>query len=111
MPLRCRPELVGTMIRRDVYERESVSDWVLISQIEHARISAQLAHSWGNAQLAPMICPRGALLAYVRREVLATIRHHDDGWRDWSGHPDLDSGGRGPTDRLRDPPWPILIAQ
>ena len=82
------------MIRRDVFDQDTVSHWILISQVEHARISAELATQWGNDEQVPTICPEGAPLATVRREVLTTVRHHDDGWRDWSGHPDLDSDGR-----------------
>jgi hypothetical protein len=71
------------MIRRDVQLADGAVRWMLISQVEHARISAQLAERWVGRFSA-------AELAEVRREVLAAILHHDDGWADWERAPRLD---------------------
>lgn len=72
------------MIRRDVQLADRSPAWALISQIEHARISAQLAsHCRGRfgAESASLI----------RDEVLVAIAAHDDGWREWEAAPQLDA--------------------
>ncbi|HEX6961211.1 MAG TPA: DUF3891 family protein [Lacipirellula sp.] len=69
------------MIRRDVQLADGAAGWALISQIEHARISAQLAaHCTGRFAA-------GQVDDSIRREVLAAIEHHDDGWADWERSP------------------------
>jgi len=71
------------MIRRDAQSADGAPAWALISQIEHARISAQLAERCiGRFRIAE--------LSHVRREVLAAIRHHDDGWAEWERSPRID---------------------
>jgi hypothetical protein len=67
------------MIRRDIRLADGAAGWMLISQIEHARVSAELA-----AQCTV------DLYAALRDEVLAAIRHHDDGWAAWERNPRLD---------------------
>lgn len=71
------------MIRRDVQLADGAPGWALISQIEHARISALLASR---------CCGRFGpdRLSAIRDEVLAAIAAHDDGWRDWEQAPQLD---------------------
>jgi hypothetical protein len=72
------------MIRRDVQLADGSPGWALISQIEHARISAQLAsHCRGRfgAESASLI----------RDEVLVAIAAHDDGWREWEEARRLDA--------------------
>lgn len=72
------------MIRRDIELPDGAPGWALISQIEHARISALLAsHCRGrfgrsNASL-------------IRDETLVAIAAHDDGWREWDDAPRLDA--------------------
>jgi len=63
------------MIRRNAGD-----DWLLISQVEHARIAAEIAAAWGHEQ-QPALPLRGLLLH--------AIRHHDDGWTDWEQAPTL----------------------
>lgn len=71
------------MIRRDVSPPPA---WILISQIEHARLAARLAEHWGAGEYAPL---------WPRRELLWAIEHHDDGWRQWERTPGVDpSNGR-----------------
>lgn len=82
------------MIRRDIRLAEGAAGWMLISQVEHARISAHLAsHCRGP------FGPPGARgdrddspdLDAVRTEVLDAIALHDDGWADWERAPRLDA--------------------
>ena len=72
------------MIRRDVQLADGAPAWALISQIEHARISALLA-----LQCRGQFGPANASL--VRDEVLVAIAAHDDGWREWEQAPTLDA--------------------
>jgi hypothetical protein len=74
------------MIRRDLRLPDGAPGWLLISQVEHARISAQLAgHLTTPLPAAGAAAPRP-----VRSEVLAAVLHHDDGWADWERAPRLD---------------------
>ncbi|MCC6492838.1 MAG: DUF3891 family protein [Pirellulales bacterium] len=78
------------MIRRDVRFLDGSTGWALISQIEHARISAQLADLCTGRFFAPE-------LASVRPHVLAAIRCHDDGWAPWEASPRLHLDSRKPV--------------
>ena len=66
------------MIRRDVAPPPA---WILISQIDHARLAARLAEHWGAGEF-PALWPAA--------ELLWAIEHHDDGWRDWDLAPGVD---------------------
>ncbi len=72
------------MIRRDVQFSDGSPGWALISQIEHARVSAWLA-----SQCEGRFGPANSSL--VRDEVLVAIAAHDDGWREWEEEPQLDA--------------------
>lgn len=64
------------MIRRDDDDH-----WLLISQVDHAQVAAEIAAAWGNERIAGLPLP----------ELLVTaIRHHDDGWREWARSPRVD---------------------
>jgi hypothetical protein len=63
------------LIRRDDH-----GDWLIIPQIEHARIAGELARAWGNERFA-------SLAAFPT--ILWAVEHHDDGWRDWDAAPRL----------------------
>jgi hypothetical protein len=82
------------MIRRDMRLPDGGAGWMLISQVEHARISADLAThciaQFSMTQRAGASQPL-ALSPSARNELLNAIRHHDDGWRDWERAPQLDS--------------------
>ncbi|MFO1021474.1 MAG: DUF3891 family protein [Planctomycetales bacterium] len=62
--------------------REAGDWWVIISQLEHARLAFDLAqwHSSGQEE-----DPFGLWLE--------AVRHHDDGWREWEQAPDLNPEG------------------
>lgn len=66
------------MIRRDAPDG---STWILISQLDHARVSAALAAYWGADGVAPLV---------DRKALLWAIEHHDDGWREWEQSPDVE---------------------
>lgn len=81
------------MIRRKVRFSEGVGYWLLISQIEHARLSGWLASQCidrfgvsGSAHGKPV-------LNEICQELLIAITHHDDGWRAWESAPQLDETG------------------
>jgi hypothetical protein len=63
------------MIRRD-----DRGDWLLIPQIEHARLAGELALAWGNER-------ERSLAAYP--QLVWGVGHHDDGWREWDDAPRL----------------------
>lgn len=82
------------MIRRDVTLPDGRPGWLRISQVDHARLSAELASRWGGGRFLPVICNPHVEdenpLRGVRDEVLAAIRHHDDGWLSWETAPAID---------------------
>jgi len=63
--------------------RTSPASWLLISQVEHARIAAEIAAHWGLAEP----------LEGLRREFLSAVEHHDDAWREWEQAPTIDDDG------------------
>ncbi len=71
------------MIRRDARLSDGSAAWMLVSQVEHARISEQLARERLRETDFPSVA--------VRDEVLAAIGHHDDGWELWERAPTLDA--------------------
>ncbi len=79
------------MIRREILLADAVPRWLLVSQVEHARLSYRLAQhciSHFGGGLAPSADPIAA--AEVRNELLQAIRRHDDGWAGWEARPGLD---------------------
>jgi hypothetical protein len=94
------------MIRRNLPLGEAPREWLLISQVEHARLSYFLAEHWGNDNVAPVICAAqdssGARLQ-IRREALAGIAHHDDGWTNWEAAPAIDPAYGRPFDFMEMP--------
>lgn len=70
------------MIRRDAAADSTSTSWILISQIDHARLAWQLAEHWGANNFAPLV---------PRDELLWAIDHHDDGWRAWEQAPGVDA--------------------
>ncbi|HEX7448673.1 MAG TPA: DUF3891 family protein [Pirellulales bacterium] len=76
------------MIRRTDVD-SSQERWILISQVEHARLSGVLAEAWGQSPFAPL---------EPRDEILAGVRHHDDGWSAWEVAPKVDAQSGRPLD-------------
>ncbi len=76
------------MIRRNTPLGDHPNKWLLISQIEHARVSAALADAWlttSPGATLPIDLP-----TEVRQELLSALTHHDDGWASWESNPTLD---------------------
>jgi hypothetical protein len=71
------------MIRRDTIDRAGKPAWLLITQLEHAALAADLASAW-NLDVPAKLQP----------ELIWTVAHHDDGWQEWEQDPDLDADGR-----------------
>jgi hypothetical protein len=76
------------MIRRPALATDGSQRWILISQLEHARLAGALARRWRAAAIAP------------REELLSAIDHHDDGWFDWERSPGIDPASGRPLDFL-----------
>src|SRR5689334_17630417 len=70
------------MIRRDWVDVDGRAAWLLISQVEHARISGELCQNWSAVQALP---------ADVRAEIVAAVFRHDDGWAEWEQAPEVDA--------------------
>lgn len=62
------------MIRREIVTQSGQALWLLISQVEHARISGELARNWRED---------------FTSDVIEAIAHHDDGWGPWEAEPKL----------------------
>lgn len=69
--------------------------WLLISQIEHARIAAEIADVWRLP----------TLLMDLADDFQFAVRHHDDGWAQWDSAPTVNEDGR-PRDFM-DMPMPV----
>lgn len=75
------------MIRRASPLGASTPDrWALIPQQAHARLSHKLAEAWGRGPFEPLL----RRMPDARREFLAAMLHHDDGWSDWWDAPGID---------------------
>jgi hypothetical protein len=72
------------MIRRDTIDAGDRPAWLLITQVQHARIAADLAGAWNLDDMPDA----------VRPELLWAVTHHDDGWAGWDEQPGLDADGR-----------------
>lgn len=72
------------MIRRDIRLADGAAGWMLVSQVEHARVSAELAARCTGSFAASNVATT------VRAEILAAIARHDDGWIEWEKSPQLD---------------------
>jgi len=77
------------MIRRETTRDDGTPTWVLISQIEHARVSGELTQDWGRAPATPLPFADVAV---------PTIFHHDDGWDVWEHEPAIDPSTGRPRD-------------
>lgn len=71
------------MIRRDIHAADGTPAWLLISQLAHARLSAELAQRW-DMRRSPLVEPC--------RTFVETVRRHDDGWQAWELRPEVHDG-------------------
>ena len=99
------------MIRRNLPLGMDPQEWLLISQIEHARMSRTLAEHWGNGEVSSVICDpdeSNPARLQVRHEVLSAINHHDDGWSEWEAAPTLDVQLGRPLDFMEMPQFAAI---
>lgn len=82
------------MIRRNAQGPDDRAAWVLVSQVAHARLAAELAAAWRQPP---------ALAGFPWDLVVQTVRHHDDGWTAWEQRPTLDPATGRPRDFLEMP--------
>ena len=79
------------MIRRTVTIDSGQPGWMLISQVEHARLSGEMAEAWIKHSPAFPTSPTLDILPLAARaELLPAIYHHDDGWAQWEQTPQVD---------------------
>ena len=78
------------MIRRDLHRDDGPHEWLLVSQVEHARVSGALAGAWTADDLSPRVCQGAPVARETTDEILAAIAHHDDGWASWEAAPKID---------------------
>jgi hypothetical protein len=93
------------MIRRD-----DGGDWLLIDQIQHARLAADIARAWGNEQFKPLARDVPAAVAargderpdedwrLARLAIQVAVSRHDDGWSRWDWDPRVDPRSGQPRD-------------
>jgi hypothetical protein len=62
------------MIRREIHSLDGTNLWLLVSQVEHARVSGDLTRHWHD-EFSP--------------DVIEAIAHHDVGWAAWEADPKL----------------------
>ncbi len=74
--------------------RPADGEYVLISQVDHARIAVEIARSWRLP----------SKLDDLREEFLFAVEHHDDGWRDWERAPTIVDGA---PRNFMDMPMPV----
>ena len=72
------------MIRRD-----DGDGWLLISQVEHARLAGEIAAAWGNGTVPAPPHPEW---------LISAVRDHDEGWRAWELAPRIDPSTGRPRD-------------
>lgn len=86
------------MIRRDI-ANAGKSEWLIISQREHAALAGDLASRWTAEPLASWPW---------REELLAAVYRHDDGWSEWDALPDVSRETGAPLDFLETPLKDVL---
>ena len=76
------------MIRRELKLNDNAAIWLLVSQVEHARMSGELVRNWRD-EFAP--------------DVVEAIAHHDDGWAGWESEPKMNPAVGAPFSFLEMP--------
>jgi AcrR family transcriptional regulator len=80
------------MIRRISKAVDGVRNWILIPQIQHALLAADLFQNWVFAERSEK------LVEPLRKELLLAVAKHDDGWADWDRDPRFDPQSGRPVD-------------
>lgn len=78
------------MIRRELRTTDGQVHWLLVSQVEHARLSGLLAAQWTSSDFSPYEYQDEPLPDATIKEILVAITHHDDGWARWEASPLID---------------------
>jgi hypothetical protein len=76
------------MIRREITTASGTQLWLLISQVDHAHVSGELARNWREA---------------FSQDVIEAISHHDDGWGAWEAEAKLNPDTGAPFSFLEMP--------
>jgi hypothetical protein len=92
------------MIRRQFITEQGATDWLLVSQIEHAHLGAALARQWAAEDLSPHVCDGQLIADATADEILSAITHHDDGWLAWEAAPRIDPAHARPYSFLNEMP-------
>ena len=74
--------------------RPTDSEYLLISQLDHARIAAEIARNWRLP----------SELTDLSEVFLFAVEHHDDGWREWEEAPTINAGA---PRNFMDMPMPV----
>lgn len=69
------------MIRREVTPPDSAARWLLVPQVAHAALAADLAENWSRLDGG---------IQHPKDTVISAMRRHDDGWRPWDESPFVD---------------------
>lgn len=80
--------------------RNDGNDWLLIAQADHAHLAADVAGAWGNPAVPPLP---------LADQLVAAIRDHDEGWRQWEQSPEIDAETGRPRD-FTEMPMPTATA-
>lgn len=80
------------MIRTEVTHADGTPHWLIVNQIEHARISGEVARRLCQSSESGF-----AHDPLIADEVLHSVDHHDDGWAEWDRCPRLDASTGVPT--------------
>jgi hypothetical protein len=82
------------MIRRDIAPAGAAASWMLIPQVEHAALAAELAQHWHRLDDG---------IQQPRDLVVSTIRRHDDGWSSRDAFARVDPSSGVPLDFMEQP--------
>lgn len=80
------------MIRRISKDVDGVRNWILIPQMQHALLAADLFQNWVFTDRSEQ------LVEALRKELLPAVAKHDDGWADWDRDPQFDPQSGRPVD-------------
>ena len=85
------------MIRREIQFPGEEPQWLLVSQLEHARLSGALAAAAVEHFPSRFSENYSEAILRARAELVRAIERHDDGWAAWEAWPGLDDEGKPPS--------------